>query len=803
MKSQSLKKRMLTITLISCFVPLIISSILMYNLIQKSLQNTIFATLEELATSQLSNTEVTYNSSLKTLAKSIDLVTLLLSHYGAFGIENSTNQVNGINQITKESTTFNIKNIRLGSTSMYNNTEIIDEVSKQSGTLFTIFQYTPQGMLRIATNVKKADGSRATGTYIPTSSPVYQAISNDQEYTGQAVVVDKPCLVVYRPIKVNGQVVGALFVGFHLETLYDNEVKTIRENPILEKGYYFVFNTKGDNAGKILFHNSKEGESILNEKFTQEMIEKKQGKITFKSPFTKETMWAHYCYFEPLDWMIVSSCSSKEISKELIAARLMTVGIMLLFFFLIYITLPRYLNNEFITPIFEIVKAIDSFSNKEFTFKFGKKFSQREDEIGQIVHSYENAQSELTEAFNMIKNDSNILLSKSDELANTSTSLKNSSSQVTEMTNGAKHATIEIVGNINTIASATEQAATNVKHLAESSDRMSTNANMVASATEETSSSINLIADDINGVTKQIEVISQNVTNVVQLVNNTASAIEEMSASLSEVAHNSQEANLISQQADEHAVQTKEIILSMRTSANEIGSIIKVISDIADQTNMLALNATIEAASAGEAGKGFAVVANEVKELAKQTAEATNRISHQIENMQKISENAAISIESIAKIIYNLHSINNTIASSVEEQSITTNEIAQSMQKTAISVSGVGDAVLNIENSANQVSNQLNEATKGIMEIASSSADSAELANALATNSDEVSHGVVEISSHSQSIALNANQISVDIDTILSASQETFVSSEYLQESSKELNSLAMRLQDMINRFKV
>ncbi|MFW5678929.1 MAG: protoglobin domain-containing protein [Pseudomonadota bacterium] len=90
-------------------------------------------------------------------------------------------------------------------------------------------------------------------------------------------------------------------------------------------------------------------------------------------------------------------------------------------------------------------------------------------------------------------------------------------------------------------------------------------------------------------------------------------------------------------------------IRALSAQAEEIGEIVGLISDIARRTNLLALNATIEAARAGEAGRGFAVVAQEVQTLAQQTAEATDRVTKQIENIQAASRHVFQSIDEVSR----------------------------------------------------------------------------------------------------------------------------------------------------------
>jgi methyl-accepting chemotaxis protein len=73
----------------------------------------------------------------------------------------------------------------------------------------------------------------------------------------------------------------------------------------------------------------------------------------------------------------------------------------------------------------------------------------------------------------------------------------------------------------------------------------------------------------------------------------------------------------------------------LQDESTNIGGILETIQSIADQTNLLALNAAIEAARAGESGRGFAVVADEVRMLASRTQEATAEINTMIGSLQK------------------------------------------------------------------------------------------------------------------------------------------------------------------------
>jgi len=88
---------------------------------------------------------------------------------------------------------------------------------------------------------------------------------------------------------------------------------------------------------------------------------------------------------------------------------------------------------------------------------------------------------------------------------------------------------------------------------------------------------------------------------------------------------------------------TSEIIDSfaeLNVQAKKVTGISEIIKGIAEQINLLALNASIEAARAGEAGRGFSVVAEEVRKLAEQTTSESTNIHEVLNEISTLIDHA-------------------------------------------------------------------------------------------------------------------------------------------------------------------
>ena len=183
-------------------------------------------------------------------------------------------------------------------------------------------------------------------------------------------------------------------------------------------------------------------------------------------------------------------------------------------------------------------------------------------------------------------------------------------------------------------------------------------------------------------------------------VETVAAASEQLSASINDISQQAAHAAGIASRAVSQARDTDGTVQGLAKSAGRIGVVVGLINTIAAQTNLLALNATIEAARAGEAGRGFAVVASEVKSLASQTAKATEEISEQISDIQKVAGEAIDAIKGIGSIIGEVNEVATAIAAAVQEQGAATQEITRSTQFAAQGTKNVSENIMGVKANA-------------------------------------------------------------------------------------------------------
>src|SRR5215203_192192 len=102
-----------------------------------------------------------------------------------------------------------------GTTKMNNFFGVVDEVVEENGGTATLFVKAGDEYVRVATNVKKDDGSRAVGTVLDPNGLAIAMIKKGEAYYGKATILGKPYITGYEPIKdASGNVIGIYYVGY-------------------------------------------------------------------------------------------------------------------------------------------------------------------------------------------------------------------------------------------------------------------------------------------------------------------------------------------------------------------------------------------------------------------------------------------------------------------------------------------------------------------------------------------------------------------------------------------------------------
>jgi len=111
-----------------------------------------------------------------------------------------------------------VPNLMLGKVPLTNRFGLVDDVTSLLGGTATLFVKSGDDFVRVMTNVRRSNGSRAIGTTLSQNGKAIVALRAGQAFHGVVDVLGEPYITRYDPLyDAHGHLIGAYYVGYKVD----------------------------------------------------------------------------------------------------------------------------------------------------------------------------------------------------------------------------------------------------------------------------------------------------------------------------------------------------------------------------------------------------------------------------------------------------------------------------------------------------------------------------------------------------------------------------------------------------------
>jgi len=528
-----------------------------------------------------------------------------------------------------EATSGTTANLYFGDTLMNQSNALVDEVTAQVGGTATVFVRQGNDYVRIATNVTKPDGTRATGTKLNPQGLAIQAINQKKTFVGQVDILGKPYITAYRPIIDSADnVVGILYVGYSADI--STLTAAIESASVLSKGYVVL----KDDMGRTRAHSNN--------------ISEKQLMTAASEP----EQWNSQDYpFEAWRYSLTIAYSYDEVSQRVssrLAALLITLFVSAA---LLIAVLVWLISRSVAAPLNALTQRINDLTGDDgdLTRRFAAgqtkeinnisvSFNGLLDKLQTTISKTRQATQQISSSclqLSDISHRSNEAVAQqvmeTEQVATAITELNATAQSVAQSAATAETLSVEITG----VAGATRELVVNTAGLAK-------NQRVALSQTAEYSDNLTQLSNNIGSVLAVIEAIADQ-TNLLAL----NAAIESARAG-----EHGRGFAVVSDEVRQLAVRTQESIKEIQSNISKVQNAVVSVNTSVTQCSSLSENVEAQCARIADEIEGLHKKIDSIRNtnvemasVAEEQSQVTEQLSVNIETIRQSAQDSARFVE--------------------------------------------------------------------------------------------------------------------------------------------------------------
>jgi len=373
---------------------------------------------------------------------------------------------------------------------------IVDATKAVVGGTATLFSRRDDDFVRVSTNVKKADGSRAIGTILNPDGRAYAKISAGQSYRGLVNILGSPYLTRYDPIfDGGGRTIGIYYVGYPLVEMAElgQEIASMR---VLDDGFVALVDEKGE----VVFASDNAPEDLVG------------------IAGTERSGWAvDDRIFDAWGYRVVAAASEGEIAARTFASTAKVLGPCFVVFVLLG-ALATFGIRAVLRPLDAVGEAVEAVADGDGDLTRRVDYAA-DDELGRVVNGFNRFLEKIRQSMQAVGNSATLVTETGANIRQITGRLADGVNETTREATSVSSAAEEVSTSTSTVAAAAEEMEATIREIAQNAAQAaSTSSGAVSSVSGATAimQRLSESSGEIGSVLRLIEEIAEQ-TNLLAL----------------------------------------------------------------------------------------------------------------------------------------------------------------------------------------------------------------------------------------------------------------------------------------------